>query len=238
MNPNGASISVIVPVYNGALFLREAIDSAQRQTLQPSEILVVDDGSTDNSAAVARESGRNVRCLLQDHAGPAAARNLGLRSARGEFIAFLDADDLWPADKLADQLNALAGDPSAGMVFGRIQCLKQSSAEAERPAYSAFGQTWSWCLLGAALVRRTVFDRTGLFDPSLRYGEDLDWFLRAVERGARVTQIEQTCLFYRIHGANMTRGVPHTGFGLTRILKHHLDRKRAAGPSGSSGGRP
>src|SRR5690242_4967891 len=98
---HGPTVTCIVPVFNGERYLGEALDSIFAQGHQPLEVLVVDDGSTDGSAAVAKSYGDRVRYFFQPNAGPAAARNLGLEAARGEFIAFLDADDLWHRDKLA-----------------------------------------------------------------------------------------------------------------------------------------
>lgn len=104
---DGPTVSVIIPVYNGERFLAEAIRSALDQTLSPAEIIVIDDGSTDASAEVARGFGPPVRVLAQANLGPAAARNLGVAHAAGDLLAFLDADDLWMPEKLAYQVQFL-----------------------------------------------------------------------------------------------------------------------------------
>ena len=109
----GQSISVVIPVYNCERYLGMAIRSALTQTEPPGEILVVDDGSTDGSAAVARGFGAPVHCLSQPHAGLSAALNRGIERAHGTFLAFLDADDLWMETKLARQFDALAAGPAA-----------------------------------------------------------------------------------------------------------------------------
>ena len=97
-------VSCIVAVYNGERYLGEALDSILTQTFRPAEIIVVDEGSTDGTASVAHHYGEQLRYVWQPNAGPAAARNLGLGLVQGEFVAFLDADDLWHADKLAQQM--------------------------------------------------------------------------------------------------------------------------------------
>ena len=116
--PGGQSISVVIPVYNGESYLEMAIRSALTQTEPPGEIIVVDDGSTDGSAAIARGFGAPVHCLSQPHAGLSAALNRGIERAHGTFLAFLDADDLWMEAKLARQLDALEANPTLDAVFG------------------------------------------------------------------------------------------------------------------------
>ncbi len=101
---NSPLISCIVPVFNGERYLREALDSIFAQTYRPLEILVADDGSTDRTPYIAAAFGNRLRYLRQDNQGPAAARNLGIRAATGEFIAFLDADDVWHPEKLERQM--------------------------------------------------------------------------------------------------------------------------------------
>ena len=116
-----ASISCIVPVYNGARFLAEALESILAQTLRPTEIIVVDDGSTDATPAVGRAYSQHVFYVRQPNAGPASARNLGIGFATGSFLSFLDADDLWHADKLARQMHALESNPTAGLCVTYLQ---------------------------------------------------------------------------------------------------------------------
>jgi len=121
MSLTGPLLSAIVPTYNAAGFLAEAIESIRWQTYQPVEIIVVDDGSTDDTAEVVRGLGGEIRYVEQANAGPAAARNRGLELAQGELIAFLDADDRWPRDKLEIQVPRLLGNPELDLVLGRIQ---------------------------------------------------------------------------------------------------------------------
>ncbi|MGA2565115.1 MAG: glycosyltransferase family A protein, partial [Steroidobacteraceae bacterium] len=117
----GTTISCIVPVFNGARFLGEALDSILAQTLPPTEIIVVDDGSIDATAEVAAAYAPRVSVVRQANAGPASARNRGIDLATGEFISFLDADDLWHKEKLARQMQALIADASAGFCITYLQ---------------------------------------------------------------------------------------------------------------------
>ena len=122
-------VSVVIPVFNGEKFLRDAVESVLAQKYSPIEVIIVDDGSTDGTASVANSFPETVRYLHQINNGPAAARNRGIEQAQGSLIAFADADDLWPAAKLALQLPDLIGDPTIEIVIGRIQQVRLSKTE-------------------------------------------------------------------------------------------------------------
>jgi glycosyltransferase involved in cell wall biosynthesis len=184
------------------------------QKYSPLEIIVVDDGSTDGTANVARSL--PVRYLQQTNQGPAAARNRGIEHAQGELIAFADADDLWPPGKLELQLPNL--DKDVEIVMGRIQQVLSSEEEFGEPALSVN--------LGAAVIRKFVFDRVGLFDETMRYSEDVDWFMRAREAGVAIMTIDAVTLFYRQHEENMTRGKSTSELNVLKALKRSLDRRR------------
>lgn len=209
-------VSVIVPVWNGEPFLAEALASIAAQAHAPLDIVVVDDGSSDGTAAVARRFGAGVRYAYQDNAGPAAAKNTGLALARGELVTFLDADDLWPVDKLARQVARLAHDPGVDLVMGLTQVVWASSET--RAGWAARGvvlpdtPVLGPCL-GSALIRRPVFERVGVFDPALRMGEDFDWFMRVKEAGVTVAVVDQVALIARRHASNMTWDLPSTDHG-------------------------
>lgn len=217
-------VSVLVPVRNGAAFLAEALASITAQQHAPLEIIVIDDGSTDASPEIATQT-TGVRCVRQPPGGVAAARNRGLAEARGEIIAFLDADDLWPAGRLARQLAAFAAAPELAIVQGRIQCLRRAAGG----AFAPYLEPCFYFNLGAALFRRGVFERVGIFDPALAFCEDADWFLRARELAVPCVQQPEIALFYRRHGANMTAGKSVAELGFPRVLKRALDRRRQSG---------
>jgi glycosyltransferase involved in cell wall biosynthesis len=222
----GPLVSVVIPVFNGEAFLREAVQSVFSQKYSPVEIIVVDDGSTDGSATVARTFPGPVRYLHQSNSGPAAARNRGIEHAQGSLIAFADADDLWPAAKLELQLPYLIRDPAIEIVMGRIQQVRLSETVNGQTQAEDFGEPAFSVNLGSAVIRKTVFERVGLFDETMRYSEDVDWFMRAREGGAAIATIDAVTLFYRQHEQNMTRGKSTSELNVLKTLKRSLDRRR------------
>ncbi len=225
-------ISIIMPVYNGETYLRDAVASIQNQTFTDWEIVFVDDSSTDNSAAIIDAFVSmlpNVRALMQTNAGPAAARNLGISAARAPYLAFLDADDLYPSNKLELQAARLDSDPSLEVVLGRIQYVSLPGAEPLNMRFSEPDNTLIHVHLGGGLFRRDVFEKIGLFDISMRYSEDLDWFLRAYEADTHLLILKAITLHYRLHDANMTHGRTLQEINTFRALKKSLDRRRQYG---------
>lgn len=214
-------VSVIIPVFNGERFLREAVESVLAQQYSPVEIIIVDDGSTDGTATVARSLPETVLYFHQRNQGPAAARNHGIDHAQGGLIAFADADDLWPPDKLELQLPYLIRDSKIDIVLGRIQQVLLSETQSKKIGDPAFSVN-----LGSAVIRRSVFERVGLFDETMRYSEDVDWFMRAREGGAAIVTIDAVTLFYRQHEQNMTRGKSTSELNVLQALKKSLDRRR------------
>jgi glycosyltransferase involved in cell wall biosynthesis len=226
-------VSVVIPVFNGEQFLGEAIRSVREavQVLDRKysdlEIIIVDDGSTDGTETVARSFSETVLYLrCQANQGPAAARNRGIEHAQGSLIAFLDADDLWPAEKLERQLPYLINDPTIEIVIGRIQQVLLSGAFNGPTQAEEFGEPAFSVNLGCAVIRKSVFDRVGLFDETMRYSEDVDWFMRAREGSAVIITIDAVTLFYRQHEQNMTRGKSTSELNVLKALKRSLDRRR------------
>lgn len=225
-------ISVIIPVYNAASFVRDAVASVRAQTLHDWEIIFVDDGSTDDSPGVIAELAAASPCmkaLHQPNAGPASARNYGLQHARGAYIAFLDADDLYPPDKFEMQAARLDADPTLDFTLGRIQYVWLPGGEPIRLRFKEPDHTVIHVHLGSGLFRRRVFEQVGVFDVTLRYGEDLDWMLRAYEADSRLIIVKAVTLHYRLHDANMTRGRTLQEINSFRALKKSLDRRRQSG---------
>ena len=222
----GPLVSVVIPVFNGERFLREVVQSVLDQKYSPVEIIVVDDGSTDGTAAVARSLGETVRYLRQTNQGPAAARNRGIERAQGSLIAFADADDLWPSEKLELQLPYLINDMAIEIVMGRIQQVRLSKTVNGQTQAEEFAEPAFSVNLGSAVIRKSVFERVGLFDETMRYSEDVDWFMRAREAGAAIVAIDAVTLLYRQHEENMTRGKSTTELNVLKALKRSLDRRR------------
>lgn len=220
-------VSVIVPVFNAAHFLRDAVTNLVAQGYPALEIIVVDDGSTDDIAAAVAALPVEVRFLRQANGGPAAARNLGIRAASADLIAFLDADDLWPAGKLAAALAWLGDHPDTDVVIGRAQLMEANAAGGyDFVGSPADGFT---CYIGAALYRRRAFERAGLFDPLLRFAEDVDWFAAAERSGLAVERLDLVTLHVRRHAANSTRDMTGIDLNPVRLARNALARKRLAG---------
>lgn len=216
-------VSVVIPVRNGARYLSAAIESVWAQTAPPQEVIVVDDGSHDETPDVIRRQTRpGLRPIRQSRAGAAAARNRGAAAAEGEFLAFLDADDLWAADKLALQLEAFMRTPQTDMVFGHIQEFVTQeidgcgSAVRRLPGYTAT----------TMLIRRESFARTGGFDNRWSVGEFIDWYARARESGLRGVMLSETVTLRRIHPGNQGRLKRNDAVQYAHVIRAALERRR------------
>ncbi|GAB4011986.1 glycosyltransferase family A protein [Spirosoma migulaei] len=224
---NQPLVSVIMPVYNAERFVAEAIASVLNQGIESVEIICVDDGSTDQSAAIVQSFGPVVRYYRQENQGPAAARNNAFSFVRGQFVTFLDNDDLFPAYKLTRQLALFEADPSLEVVFGKTQYVFLDGSNPERFHFPDQTQTVWNILLGAGLFRTDVFHRIGLFNEELKIGEDLDWYNRAKEQGVHIQTTDDVMLLYRHHDTNYTRDQDLVKSTLLKAIKYSLDRRRS-----------
>jgi glycosyltransferase involved in cell wall biosynthesis len=225
-------VSAIIPVHNGAAHLADGLRSILAQTRPPDEIIVVDDGSTDGSAALAKQVAPLATVITQAQQGPALARNTGVAAARHEFIALLDHDDLWPAERTERLLAAAAANPAAGIICGRTEMAAASpGVTLDQRMLRANGTNIPF-LFSSELVRRTVWTELGGMDPGRDHAEDTDLYLRIVEAGVPVAFIETTTLIYRQHGNNRSRAVEQSQAALLGSLRASLLRRRAAGEGG------
>jgi glycosyltransferase involved in cell wall biosynthesis len=233
MVAEGPLVSVVLPVYNGARYVRAALASVFAQSYRPLEVIVVDDGSTDGTPAAVRAF-PGVRYVRQANRGAAAARNAALPLARGELVAFMDHDDLWTPDKLSVQVAYLAQHPSlAGVVAHLRLFLSDGAAEAVGVREELLaGDQVGWCT-PTLVARAWAFDRVGYFDESYRNGSDTDWFLRARDLGVELGVVPNCLLLKRIHDSNVTLRPDAVNAGVLRALRASLDRRRRLRATGS-----
>ncbi len=222
-------ISVIIPAFNAAKYIKRAIKSVLSQSYTKWEVVVIDDGSTDRLLQVLEvfQSDERITYYHQENAGPAQARNHGLKKSQGELIAFLDADDEYPEDKLMTQWDYLSKHPTIDFVSGRIQYMGGTELEASFLFEDQDERSMKNVHLGAVLCRRTVFETVGLFDESLRQSEDVDWWMRCLEKGIQYTFLPQTFLRYYRHGSNMTLDQVENNHFFFKALHQSIGRRRA-----------
>jgi glycosyltransferase involved in cell wall biosynthesis len=217
-------VTVIVAAYNGERFLRETLESVFVQDLDSFEVVFVDDGSEDGTAEIARSF--PLRYLHQANQGLPAARNAGLALARGDFIAFLDDDDLLPPNKLSIQVRHLLEHPETGCVLGRHEWIFDGIEPPSLKRDPIFGELGGIQFV-TAMIRTQVLRKLGGFDPTYRYAEDRDLFVRLREHGVGIDVVPDVVLYKRLHGTNMTLNQPDS-HPLLRSLKEKLDRERSA----------
>lgn len=225
------SVTCIVPVFNGARFLADALESVLDQEIEDLDVVVVDDGSTDETPDVLAGFGDRIRVVRQDNAGVAVARNRGLEEVRSDFVAFQDCDDLWTPGRLTHQLAAFLDRPGLDLCLGMIQNFWMPEVAAEGRGYQGtrFAEPVPGYSLTTLLARRSAFERVGGFDPSLRVGEDNDWFLRARDAGLTEHVVPEIVSRRRLHRDNLTRKDLASREALLRNMKASLDRRRSGG---------
>ena len=225
-------VSVVIPVWNGEATIERTLASALAQTLPDIEVLVINDGSTDGTAGrVRRFTDPRVQLHDFENAGLAASRNRGIRLARGEFIAFLDADDLWLPAKLARQVVALREQPAAALAYGFSDCvdahdryighgshLENSGRVYERLLFANFLDNGS-----TPLVRASALAASGVFDESLPAAEDWDLWLRLAWH-YEVVCLPEVLTLYRVHGQSMSTNLPRQEAACLRVLNTAIDR--------------
>lgn len=224
-------VSVIIPVRNMARFLPDALASIP----DVHEVLIAVAESDDQTLQVARELARRragVVVLDNPKQTPASGRNVGLRHASGDIIAFNDADDVWPRGKLDLQLARLDREPEADVVAGRVTYFDRLDRETLAPASDARLETGFTFAMPPMIFRRSVFDRIGLFDESLTYVEDVDLVLRIIEAGVPFVILNTPTLYYRRHGNSMmNRDKQGQNRDFARVLSSSLERRRRLGLS-------
>lgn len=227
MTDDNPLVSVIIPVYNGGRYLRAALESVFAQTYRPFEVIVVDDGSKDDSGVIA-QSFPDVRYIRQANQGVAAARNNGIEAARGEFFAFLDQDDLWTPDKLKLQIEHLLSHPELGYTLTQQKFFLDPGATLpswfRKELFSLVHPGW---VLGTLVVRRTAFEKVGNFATGYSAASDGDWFFRAKAAEIPMEVVPELLLMKRLHGDNDSARAKDILSELRKVVKSSLDRQRS-----------
>jgi glycosyltransferase involved in cell wall biosynthesis len=220
-------VTAAIPVRDGEAYLAEAIESVLAQTRPCDQLIVVDNGSSDRSAEIAAGFGPRVEIVNEPRPGIGAARNAALRATRGDFLAFLDADDVWEAEKTALQLAAFEAEPDLQLVFGHVRQfispdLPAEEAEGMRvPTASQPG-----LYLGAMVARREAIEAIGPWPEDVRVSDGLSFLLRARELGLAQAMLGETVTRRRVHGANHSIHNRGERGEFARHLKRSLDRRR------------
>ena len=216
-----ASISVILCVRNGEAYLRDALDSVAAQAVNDLETIVIDDGSEDRSADIAREHAIRPRVIGRPASGVPTSLNAALAVASKEFVAFLDADDVWPRTRLVDMLRIFESNPGVEIVYGQIV----NTNERLEPRQAPFATRQLTC----CLVRRGVFAKVGGFRTDVRHGSNVDWTVRAAAMKIPMAELDSLVLLRRVHTENL--GVRDASRGrqdLLRIVRDHRARSKDA----------
>ncbi|HTY45070.1 MAG TPA: glycosyltransferase family A protein [Patescibacteria group bacterium] len=222
-------VSVIIAVYNCQRYLAEAIESVLAQTYAPLELIVVDDGSTDESARVAKGFSGRLRYVYQPHGGLSVAVNYGMQLAQGELFAFLDADDLWLENKLSTQVAFLDGHQQFDMIFTHVKQFYSPELEQDIKTKYTFTEIMPGYSTCSLLIKRESFFRVGTFDVSCRLGQFIDWYMKAQEAGLKSALLPDVLVKRRIHDANTGIIKRHDRSEYVRFIKASLDRKRKKG---------
>lgn len=223
--PDG--VSVLIPIYNGARYLDECIQSVCDQTLTPAEIIVIDDGSQDDTPKVAAAWGPRICYQRVAHGGLPYARNHGLRFAQAQCIAFVDSDDVWLPKKLELQMAALSRETEPAMVFGYVQQFVSADLAPEEAAKLKYETAPLPGLFSSTLlIRKSDCSRVGQFDETLQTGEFIEWCSRGKDAGIKTVMVPDVVCRRRLHRSNLGRGGTATHGGYIHMLKRVLDRRR------------
>jgi glycosyltransferase involved in cell wall biosynthesis len=238
-------VSVVIPAYNAARFLPDALDSVLAQTFRDLEVLVIDDGSTDATPETLARYRSPVRCIRQSNAGVSTARNRGIAEACGRYVAFLDADDTWMPHRLENQMKALAQHPECGACFSAFTFVREdltplAVSRREHGAASLAELLLHGNVVGSGstvLCLRAVFDAAGAFDPALSQCADWDMWVRLAAR-TDFLYLDEPLATYRQHATNMSRDaarlerdslrVLERGFAMPGLPPSVLSRERTA----------
>lgn len=228
------TVSVIIAVYNGEKYLREALDSILKQTYPDIEIILVDDGSSDRTNEIVQSYGTQIRYIFQPNQGQPSAQNHGICLAKSPYLSFLDADDLFHPEKTRLQVSFLQSHPEIDFVLGHIEQFLSPdlSLENQKKWFCPSGMQPGY-LAVAGLFKKECFEKVGLFNEKQRIGPFVEWYMRAEEKGLKNSLIPQQVCRRRIHENNMTIQARHSRIEYVQIVKKAFERRRLSGSYGS-----
>lgn len=219
------TISVIIPVFNGARYIAAALDSVFNQNYNNIEVIVVNDGSTDNSENIIKSY--DIRYLKQENLGVAVARNNGIKLSKGEFLAFLDQDDVWQPDKLSLQYNQFLDQKNLGYVLShQILHLENDFAKPNWLKSEQLNQPIIGYLPSTLMIKTEIFKKIGYFNEKFDVGSDSEWFFRAKDLSIESKIMPEVLVHRLIHSNNQSHSVGDSHIELLRIVKQALERKR------------
>lgn len=218
------TVSVIIPTYNTANYIGQAIESVLAQNHSPFEIMVIDDGSTDDTESVVKSFDENIRYVYQENHGPSLARNRGIEIANGGFVAFIDADDVWLPGHLSCHLDQFKEFKNLDISVG-FTCEMEFDQAKDVDFEKAEKNSILHLSLCTSLIRKTVFDDVGFFDEDLIMGEDTDWFLRAREKQKKIAITRELVSLYRRHENNCTNNKKKANFYFFKVFKKAKNRR-------------
>jgi glycosyltransferase involved in cell wall biosynthesis len=226
-------ISTIIPVYNGERYLAETLASALAQDYPRQEVIVVDDGSTDSTAAIV-QAHPTVRYLHQPNQGHGAAKNTGITAATGDYLAFLDADDLWAPGKLSRQIEHLRANPGALIAICLMEMLLEEGMAWPAAMNEAHYRQLPPAYLPSALIaHRRAFEQIGLFSLDFWHTNDSDWFFRARDAGLAILVAPHVLLHRRLHHDNLTHQAGAINAELLHVVRASVLRTRGEGRENS-----
>lgn len=231
-------ISAIIPTYNNAAFIKDAVLSIQHQTVPVAEIIIIDDGSSDNTQQIIQQLSGNIHYIRQQNQGPSAARNTGIKAAKSEWVAFLDADDQWTTNKLEKQIQALHNSPELKLIAGDMseidinnQVLDASVLNKHhfldkfkelngKPIPHAFIELLrkNFIPTGTVLIEKDTLLEAGLFNDNIRYGEDLELWVKVASRHP-ITCLPNILMLRRQHGSNSTQSAELMLTDLIKVME-------------------
>ena len=221
-----ALVSVIIPVHNGAEFLKETLDSVFAQSYPSFEVIAINHGSTDDSCKLLESYG-NVQVISQENLGNSHARNTGIKAAKGEFVAFIDQDDIWGKEKLEKQMTALIENPEILYTISHfLSFLSEGSTVPNWCREETFTDPKPDFSPSSLVARKKAFELNGLFQDKLRFASDVDWFFLAKDKNLPMLIIEEVLHKRRVHNSNQSHSGEKLKSEMLKVIRSSVERKR------------